>query len=211
MSLYVNEIFYFLQGETSICGFPSLFIRLAGCNLDCVYCDTAHAKSRDNSKLMSIKKIMKVVEEYSYAHHITITGGEPLIQKEISILIQLLCDEFPFVQVETNGSISIAGLDRRAMYIVDIKTPSSGQIDSFNFENIELLKPIDEVKFVIADDNDYVFAKAFIFKHLIVTDAAINFSPAFGLMDYLKLANKILKDGLDVRLNVPLHKVIGLR
>jgi 7-carboxy-7-deazaguanine synthase len=149
MDIYVNEIFYSLQGETSLSGFPSLFIRLAGCNLDCKYCDTAHAKSRENSKLMSIKEIVKIARQHSSTHHITITGGEPLIQTETFKLIQALGNAFFLVQVETNGSISIAKADRRARYIVDVKTPSSGHDDSFNFENIKTLSRHDEVKFVI--------------------------------------------------------------
>ena len=211
MELYIKKIFHSLQGETSLTGFPSLFIRLAGCNLNCKYCDTTHAKSRENSKLMSIDEIMEIAKSYSFVHHITITGGEPLIQKEVFALIKLLCDVSFLVQVETNGSISIAQGDRRARYIVDIKTPSSYEEDGFNFENIEALSGKDEVKFLIADKNDYDFAKEFIQEYLLNTPAIINFSPVYEMMAKEDLANLIIEDSLNVRLNVQLHKIIGFK
>ena len=209
MDIYINKIFHSLQGETSLAGFPSLFIRLAGCNLNCIYCDTTYAKSRENSKLMSIDEIIEIAKQYSFVHHITITGGEPLIQKEAFDLIKLLCNASFLVQVETNGSISIAEGDRRARYIVDVKTPSSGQDNSFNFKNINVLSCNDEVKFVISNQNDYDFAKAFISKHLFETPAIINFSPVFGIMECKSLVDKIIEDDLNVRLNLQIHKLIG--
>jgi len=209
MGIHVNEIFYSIQGETLYAGFPSLFIRLAGCNLNCKYCDTPNAKSRENSKLMSIEEIMGIAANHSFAHHITITGGEPLIQQEVLDLISIFGSLEVLTQVETNGSVSIANSDRRARYIIDIKTPSSGEENSFNFENINALSSQDEVKFVIADENDYDFAKTFIWKHLFPTPAIINFSPVFGVMKEEQLTNLIIKDALTVRLNVQLHKLIG--
>ena len=203
MGININQIFHSLQGETSLAGFQSLFIRLGGCNLNCTYCDTAYAKSHENSKLMSIDEIMAIAAQYSFVHHITITGGEPLIQKEAFNLIRLLCDAF-LVQVETNGSISITEGDRRARYIVDVKTPSSGQDNSFNFENISALSSNDEIKFVISDQTDYDFAKAFIFKYLIKTPAIINFSPVWEMT-----TRKIIEDKLNVRLNIQIHKLMG--
>ena len=147
MAIYVNQIFHSLQGETLLSGFPSLFIRLAGCNLNCRYCDTIYAKSRENSKLMNVDEIVVTASLYTSIHHVTITGGEPLMQQETFSLIKLLCDAFFVVQVETNGSISIAEGDRRARYIVDVKTPSSSQEKSFNLENIKALTSNDEIKF----------------------------------------------------------------
>jgi len=209
MNLYINKIFHSLQGETSLAGFPSLFIRLAGCNLNCKYCDTDYALSRENSKLMSIDEIMEIAKLHSFVHHVTITGGEPLIQKEVFNLIKILCDYFPIVQVETNGSISIAQGDRRVRYIVDVKTPSSSEQNSFNFENINLLNSQDEVKFLIIDENDYNFAKEFIREHLLKTPVIINFSPVWNTIKHHSIVNKILKDNLNVRLNIQLHKLIG--
>jgi 7-carboxy-7-deazaguanine synthase len=210
MNIYVNRIFHSLQGETSLAGFPSLFIRLGGCNLDCVYCDTDYAKSSENSKLMPIDEILEIAKQYSFVHHITITGGEPLMQKETFSLIKLLCDESFLVQVETNGSISIAEGDSRARYIVDVKTPSSGQDNSFNFENLTALSHNDEIKFVIGNQADYDFAKTFISKYLFETPAIVNFSPVFGMMECKHIAHKILEDKLNVRLNVQVHKVIEI-
>ncbi len=203
--LNVNEIFYSLQGETTRTGFPSLFIRLAGCNLQCRWCDTAYA--REGSPV-TIARIIQKIEAYPMLNHITITGGEPLLQKETFVLLHLLCNKNYPLQLETNGSISLARVPQQVHKIVDVKTPSSGHHDAFNFSNIQYLQPHDEIKFVIADDNDYNYSKEFLQKYLAHVPCVVNFSPVWGVMEPQRLAEYILHDRLNVRLNIQLHKLL---
>ena len=209
MSINVSEIFYSIQGETTRTGFPSVFVRLCGCNLDCSFCDTPHAKF--NGELMTAESIIDTINKYSSADHVTVTGGEPLIQENSFVLIKRIIDNGNSVQVETNGSIDLSGLPENARKIVDIKTPSSCEVNSFNFENIDLLKSNDEVKFVISDMADYIYSKNFIKQHLLNTEAVINFSPAFNEIPLIEISELILKDRLNVRLNIQLHKIIGMK
>ena len=205
MALKVHEIFYSLQGETTTSGFTSVFIRLAGCNLDCIWCDTPQAKSGGYD--MTIDEIMAKVESLEPFNHITLTGGEPLIQEEAMELLDRLTDNGYEVQVETNGSVLFDSMPRGVRIIADVKTPSSGQEGSFRIENIRFLKKYDEVKFVIGIMEDYQFAKDFIKAHLAGVECVINFAPATKLMEPWALANLIIKDRLNVRLNVQLHKI----
>jgi 7-carboxy-7-deazaguanine synthase len=205
MALKVHEIFYSLQGETTTSGFTSVFIRLAGCNLDCIWCDTPQAKSGGTD--MIIDEIMAKVESLEPFNHITLTGGEPLIQGEAMELLDRLTDNGYDVQVETNGSVLFDSMPRGVRIIADVKTPSSGQEGSFKIENIKFLKKYDEVKFVIGIMEDYQFAKDFIKAHLAGVECVINFAPATKLMEPWALANLIIKDRLNVRLNVQLHKI----
>ncbi|HOP31058.1 MAG TPA: radical SAM protein [Spirochaetota bacterium] len=205
MALKVHEIFYSLQGETTTSGFTSVFIRLAGCNLDCIWCDTPQAKSGGYD--MTIDEIMAKVESLEPFNHITLTGGEPLIQEESMELLDRLTDNGYEVQVETNGSVLFDSMPRGVRIIADVKTPSSGQEGSFRIENIRFLKKYDEVKFVIGIMEDYQFAKDFIKAHLAGVECVINFAPATKLMEPWALANLIIKDRLNVRLNVQLHKI----
>lgn len=205
MALKVHEIFYSLQGETTTSGFTSVFIRLAGCNLNCIWCDTPQAKSGGID--MTIDEIMAKVESLEPFNHITLTGGEPLIQDEAMELLDRLTDNGYEVQVETNGSVIFDSMPRGVRIIADVKTPSSGEESSFKTENIKFLKKYDEVKFVIGIMEDYQFAKDFIKAHLAGLDCVINFAPAAKLMEPWALANLIIKDRLNVRLNVQLHKI----
>lgn len=205
MALKVHEIFYSLQGETTTSGFTSVFIRLAGCNLNCIWCDTPQAKSGGTD--MTIDEIMAKVESLEPFNHITLTGGEPLIQDEAMELLDRLTDNGYEVQVETNGSVLFDSMPRGVRIIADVKTPSSGEESSFKIENIKFLKKYDEVKFVIGIMEDYQFAKDFIKAHLAGVDCVINFAPAAKLMEPWALANLIIKDRLNVRLNVQLHKI----
>lgn len=205
MALKVHEIFYSLQGETTTSGFTSVFIRLAGCNLNCIWCDTPQAKSGGTD--MTIDEIMAKVESLEPFNHITLTGGEPLIQGEAMELLDRLTDNGYEVQVETNGSVIFDSMPRGVRIIADVKTPSSGEESSFKIENIKFLKKYDEVKFVIGIMEDYQFAKDFIKAHLAGLDCVINFAPATKLMEPWALANLIIKDRLNVRLNVQLHKI----
>jgi len=205
MALKVHEIFYSLQGETTTSGFTSVFIRLAGCNLNCIWCDTPQAKAGGTD--MTIDEIMAKVESLEPFNHITLTGGEPLIQEEAMELLDRLTDNGYEVQVETNGSVIFDSMPRGVRIIADVKTPSSGEESSFKIENIKFLKKYDEVKFVIGIMEDYQFAKDFIKAHLAGLDCVINFAPAAKLMEPWALANLIIKDRLNVRLNVQLHKI----
>jgi len=203
--IVVNEIFYSLQGETTRTGFPSLFIRLAGCNLNCRWCDTAYART---GCTMTIATIVKKIQQYPLANHITITGGEPLIQHGTIALLDILCTHNYPLQLETNGSISLEKVPQPVHRIVDVKTPSSGEEKSFNFTNLQLLQPHDEIKFVIADEVDYNYAKEFIQKYCATICCVINFSPVALTMKPQTLAEYILRDRLPVRLNVQLHKML---
>ena len=205
VTLDINEIFYSIQGETTRTGFPSLFIRLAECNLNCTWCDTAYARTGNP---VTIAHILQIIERYPTLHHITITGGEPLLQKNTLTLLKILCKRYYPLQLETNGSISLEHVPPPVHKIVDVKTPSSGHAGSFDLLNIRFLQPHDEIKFVIADDNDYNYSKDFINKYLKDSPCVINFSPVIGIMEPKQLAEYILRDKLNVRLNIQLHKIL---
>lgn len=208
MQLKVCEIFRSIQGETTLAGFPSLFIRLSGCNLNCAWCDTPYA--REEGEMRSIEDLMKEVQSAGWFHHITVTGGEPLIQEAAPVLIQRLLSSGFSVQVETNGSIDIAGIPLPARRIVDVKTPSSGEQDSFLIDNLTHLTAHDELKIPIADERDFVFAKNFIENHkgIITHGLVINFSPVHGRMDAAKLSEMILDENIEARVNLQLHTLI---
>jgi 7-carboxy-7-deazaguanine synthase len=208
MNLLVKEIFRSIQGETTRTGFPSLFIRVAGCNLNCIYCDTKYARSGGAS--MDLSLILKRIKEFDYFDHITITGGEPLCQKNIIPFMDLLIKEDYNVQVETNGSIDLSGVADKIRKIIDVKTPSSNEAESFNIKNLNYLNSRDEIKFVIFDEDDFYFSKNFIEKYLEKFSGVINFSPGFNHLSYFNMADMILRNNLPVRLNLQLHKIAGL-
>jgi len=205
MKLKVHEIFYSIQGESRTTGFTSLFIRLAGCNLNCSWCDTLKAKTKDSGKEMGIEDIIDAVKKKKPFHHVTLTGGEPFLQEGSLHLLQRLSEEGFMTQVETNGTILFNNIPDRVRIITDIKTPSSGEQGSFNEENLKYLRKFDEVKFVIGIMEDYEYAKSFTKKKLKEIKSAINFSPVLGMIEPWALANLIIKDKLPVRLNVQLH------
>jgi len=209
MSLKVNEIFYSLQGETTSSGFTSVFIRLSGCNLNCTWCDTPSA--RTGGVDMEIEAIIEKVQSLEPFNHITVTGGEPLLQSETLPLLKKLTEHGYNVQLETNGSILFDNLPETVRVITDVKTPSSGQCGSFCMDNIKYLKKNDEIKFVIGIMEDYQFAKDFIKSHLGGLDCVINFTPAAKLMEAWALANLIIKDRLNVRLNLQIHKLANFK
>lgn len=207
MALKVNEIFYSIQGESSYAGRPCVFVRLTGCNLRCSFCDTTYAY--DEGDMMEIGDIFDRVSSYG-CHLVEITGGEPLIQSETPILIQSLIEDGYEVLLETNGTMDISQVDDRCVKIVDVKCPSSGMADKNDPENLNRLKEKDELKFVIGNREDYDFAKKILnYVNLgVFKKNPINFSPVFGLMEPRVLAEWILKDHLDVRLHLQLHKYI---
>ena len=202
----VNEIFKSIQGETSLAGYSSVFVRLTGCNLRCGYCDTTD--SYDKGENLSDEDIIAKIDALAPFHHITLTGGEPLLQKETPALVEKLIHRRRRVRIETNGSIDISCVPPPAERIVDIKTPSSGEEGSFCMNNILHLAGWDEVKFVIADDNDFFYAKDFCEKNFSGSRPIINISPVSGKISPDRCAKLMLEHKLDARLSLQLHKII---
>jgi 7-carboxy-7-deazaguanine synthase len=203
--LRVSEIFYSLQGETSRAGLPTVFIRLTGCPLRCVYCDTAYAFT--GGKNMSLANILQQVAEYRPAY-VTVTGGEPLAQKNCLPLLSALCDAGYLVSLETGGALDISGVDARVMRVVDIKTPASGEVEKNRWENLPLLNKHDEIKFVLCDEGDYQWARQVMQQYRLAEKCMVLFSPVHGEMDATQLAEWILRDRLPVRLQLQLHKIL---
>ena len=203
--LRVSEIFYSLQGETSRAGLPTVFIRLTGCPLRCVYCDTAYAFT--GGKSMSLEDILRQVAEYNPAY-VTVTGGEPLAQKNCLALLAALCDAGYQVSLETGGALDIGGVDARVMRVVDVKTPASGEVEKNRWENLSLLTRHDEIKFVLCDESDYRWAKQILQQYQLAGKCEVLFSPVHDGMDATQLADWILRDRLPVRMQLQLHKIL---
>ena len=204
-SIKINEIFYSLQGESSLVGLPTAFIRLTGCPMRCNYCDTAYAFNE--GKNLRIIDILKEINNFK-TKYVTVTGGEPLAQKLCFDLLSKLCDKGYFVSLETGGAVSIAKVDPRVKIILDIKTPYSGESENNKWNNLSLIKTDDEIKFVIANSEDYEWAKKLIDKENIYSKAQIIFSPVYNKLSTKKLSNWILRDHLPVRMQVQLHKFL---
>jgi 7-carboxy-7-deazaguanine synthase len=205
--LKVNEIFYSIQGESSYAGRPCVFVRLTGCNLRCSYCDTQYAYEEGED--LEIGEIINRITSYR-CRLVEITGGEPLIQKGTPILIQMLLDLGFEVLLETNGSMDISVIDNRCVKILDIKCPSSGEAKRNYLENLKRLQPNDEIKFAIGSKEDYDYAKN-ILSFMNRANGNIKpplLSPVYGRMNPELLAQWILADHLDVRMQIQLHKVI---
>ena len=203
--LKITELFYSLQGETRTAGLPTVFIRLTGCPLRCQYCDTAYAFS--GGKNSSIDEILDSVKKYN-TKYVTVTGGEPLAQKNCLSLLTQLCDRGYLVSLETSGALSIADVDRRVVKVVDIKTPGSLESSKNNFENIEYLLPHDQIKFVICNREDYDWSKKMMAQFRLTEKCEILFSPSYQQLSYQTLADWILADQLPVRFQTQLHKII---
>jgi 7-carboxy-7-deazaguanine synthase len=201
----INEIFKSIQGESTFAGHPCVFIRTTFCNLRCRWCDTAYAFFEGEEK--TLDAIVKHVREFQ-TPLVEITGGEPLLQKEVYPLATRLLDEGFRVLIETGGSLPINLLDPRAIVIMDLKPPSSGMSHTIDWRNIAWLKPQDEVKFVISDPNDFEWAKSVIAENPALNNRALHFSPVFGELEPRTLSEWILKENLPVRLNLQLHKLI---
>ncbi|MGC8555012.1 MAG: 7-carboxy-7-deazaguanine synthase QueE [Candidatus Acidulodesulfobacterium sp.] len=210
--MYVNDIFYSIQGESSYSGYPCKFIRLAGCNLKCGYCDTKEALDMKNSKQFVIDDIIKSAcsSGPDGVKIIEITGGEPMMQNESLELMDRLIKLNYTVLLETNGTINLKKVHKKVIKIIDVKCPSSGFSKEFNYENLKYIGRNDEIKFVIGTDEDYDFAKDFLKINKIKTGKLI-FSAVEGSMSSKELAEKILKDGLNVRLGIQLHKILRLK
>lgn len=204
------ETFTSLQGESTYAGLPCLFIRLAECNLRCSYCDTQHAYAAGTS--VRIDTLVKGASD-SRAEIVEVTGGEPLLQPAFSELAgALLGIPGKTVLVETNGSLDISVVPEGAVTILDVKCPCSGESERMDLANLSRLRYGDEVKFVVMDEEDYQWAKELVLQHdLAARCAAVLFSPVYGQLDSSILAEWILNDELPVRLQVQLHKLLGLR
>lgn len=206
MTLRITEIFYSLQGETRTVGLPTVFVRLTGCPLRCQYCDTAYAFS--GGQIIPIPDILSQVATYR-PRYVTVTGGEPLAQPNCLHLLTALCDQGYDVSLETSGAIDVSGVDPRVVKVVDLKTPGSLEMQRNCYENIPHLNPHDQVKFVLCSRRDYEWARAKLLEFQLerrVQD--VLFSPSHGQLDATELAEWILKDKLQVRLQVQLHKLL---
>lgn len=204
-ALRVSEIFFSLQGETSRVGLPTVFIRLVGCPLRCGYCDTAYAFAGGES--MQLPVILDAVAAYA-PRYITVTGGEPLAQKECLTLLGLLCDTGYSVSLETSGALDVSKVDVRVSKILDIKTPGSGEAGKNCWDNLSYLTRHDELKFVLRDEADYHWAVEIIREHCLELICPILFSPVYGKLDPATLATWVLRDRLPVRVQVQLHKLL---
>jgi 7-carboxy-7-deazaguanine synthase len=205
MTLKIHEIFHSIQGESSRIGLPTTFVRLTGCPMRCVYCDTAYAFSGGSN--MSLADIMLKVAELG-APYVTVTGGEPLAQKECHGLLTALCDAGYSVSLETGGAMDIRAVDSRVSVILDIKTPGSGELAKNLWSNLALLKASDEVKFVLCDRADYDWAKQQLGEHKLNQTCPVIFSPVYSQVNPSDLAAWVLADKLPVRMQVQLHKIL---
>ena len=206
MTILVNEIFYSIQGESIYSGRPCIFVRLTGCNLRCTYCDTRYAY--EEGVEMEIAEITRRVAAYN-CRLVEITGGEPLLQTETPLLIHRLLENGYEILMETNGSLDISEVDARCIKIVDIKCPSSDASEKNDLENLKRLNPKDQIKFVIGNRTDYVYAKKTIeLNRPDFPEDHILFSPVSGKMPPADLAEWILEDNLNVRLHIQIHKII---
>lgn len=205
----VCEIFYSIQGEGELAGYPTIFIRLTGCNLRCRYCDTEYAFYE--GKEMGIDDIIERIKRYR-SRYVCVTGGEPLLQREVLDLMETLLEDGYIVSLETNGSISLEDVCMRLgkygdnfIISMDIKCPSSGMSERMRLENIDLLRENDQLKFVVLDEDDYNYAKDIISRYR--PRCKIIIQPVWGT-DVRKIAELMLKDGLQARLSLQIHKII---
>lgn len=205
MTLRIYEIFHSLQGESTRIGLPTVFIRLTGCPMRCTYCDTAYAFSGGGN--MSMDEILTQLASFN-TPFVTVTGGEPLAQKACLTLLTRLCDAGYNVSLETGGARDIEAVDRRVSVILDIKTPESGELQNYRWENLQHLKPADEVKFVLCSRADYEWAKQTLAEHQIADKCSVLFSPVYQQVNPTELAEWILQDQLPVRMQIQLHKLL---
>ncbi len=204
-TLRITEIFYSLQGESNTVGLPTVFIRLTGCPLRCSYCDTAYAFVGGERK--SLVEIINQVNQYN-TKYVTVTGGEPLAQAACHELMAKLVENNYLVSLETSGALDISSVDSRVTKVMDLKTPSSGEIDKNLYQNIQYLNIKDQVKFVIANIVDFEWSKKMVEKYELVQKCEILFSPVMGEMNPTELAEKIIQDNLPVRFQIQLHKYL---
>lgn len=204
--MIVTEIFKSIQGESNFVGLPCVFVRLTGCNLRCHWCDTAYAFH--GGRKISTNEVLARVQQLG-GKLVEFTGGEPLLQKEVVPLADQLLSLGRQVLIESSGERFVGELPKPVVKIVDVKCPGSGESDKFCFKNFDVMERKDQIKFVILDENDYRYAREFLDRHdLRQRVDEVIFSPVFGQLSPRDLAEWILRDGLEVRLGLQLHKFI---
>lgn len=201
----VHEIFYSIQGESTFAGRPCVLVRLTGCQMRCVWCDTEHAFYEGSWR--TVDEVLGEVARFG-CPLVEVTGGEPLLQPGAFTLLARLCDAGYETLLETGGGVDIGGVDPRVRRIVDVKCPGSGEAAGNRWENLALLGPRDELKFVLAGREDYDFARAVLAAHALAGRCPIHFAPVDGALAPAELAAWILADRLPVRLGLQLHKLL---
>jgi 7-carboxy-7-deazaguanine synthase len=204
-TLRITEIFHSLQGETSRTGLPTVFVRLTGCPLRCGYCDTTYAFHGGTT--LTLDDVLSEVARYQ-TRYVTVTGGEPLAQKNCLPLLSALAERGYSVSLETSGALDVSKIDPRVSRIVDIKTPASGEVHRNRWENVEYLNSRDEIKFVLCGEQDYAWAKEVLLERRLALVCPVLFSPVYGQLEPAALADWILRDRLPVRMQIQLHKVL---
>jgi 7-carboxy-7-deazaguanine synthase len=205
-SLRITELFLSLQGETNTVGIPTVFVRLTGCPLRCVYCDTAYAFS--GGDIQNVQDIVQKVLSFG-VRHVTVTGGEPLAQDACLDLLTELCNERLTVSLETSGALDVSKVDPRVFKVMDLKTPGSGEVHRNLYSNLDHLNPTDQVKFVICNRNDYEWARHKMAEYRLEDQVSeVLMSASHGVLDSRELADWILQDRLKVRLQIQLHKYL---
>ncbi len=204
-ALRITEIFHSIQGESRPIGYPTAFIRLTGCPLRCTYCDTAYAFHGGDR--IAIPDILGQVAAFQ-ARHVCVTGGEPLAQPACLELLTALCDAEYQVSLETSGALDISAVDQRVAVVLDLKTPASGESERNLETNLALLKPKDQIKFVICSRGDYEWSRGQLQNHALAARCEVLFSPAWEQLPARELAEWILADHLPVRFQVQLHKYL---
>lgn len=206
----VFDIFRSIQGESTRAGLAMDFVRLAGCDLECSYCDTPEARDPGAGRDMTVAEVLAALPSPALPC-VEITGGEPMLQIwDVNALAAALLRRGRTVLIETSGAHPIDGLDTRPVRIVDVKTPGSGMAERMLWRNLDLVRPSDEVKFVLTGRGDYEWAKTIVARHGLAGRTTVLFGPATPLLDAASLARWILDDGLPVRLTLQLHKLLGL-
>lgn len=203
--LRITEVFYSLQGESTTVGLPTVFVRLTGCPLRCQYCDTAYAFS--GGELMDISRLLEKIKSFQCAY-VCVTGGEPLAQPDCLILLKELCDEGFKVSLETSGARDITNVDSRVMIVMDLKTPGSGECDKNLLSNLPHLKQTDQIKFVLCSREDYDWACQLMTQYQLNEQTQVLFSPSWTELTPTTLADWIVKDRIDVRFQLQLHKIL---
>lgn len=204
--LRISEIFHSIQGEARTVGVPTVFVRLTGCPQRCSWCDTEYAFQ--GGERMTLADVLAAVDGFG-ARYVTVTGGEPLAQPACLPLLSALCDAGYSVSLETGGAMDIGAVDERVSVVMDLKAPGSGETHNNRLENIALLKPVDQVKFVLADRADYDWARLQLDHHGLAQRVSdVLFSPVHGAVDPAALATWILEDRLPVRFQLQLHKLL---
>jgi 7-carboxy-7-deazaguanine synthase len=203
--LKITEIFHSIQGEGLTAGVPTVFVRLTGCPLRCTYCDTAYAFH--GGEYMDLDRIVDRVRAFD-TRHVCVTGGEPLAQAGSLDLMRMLCDAGHTVSLETSGALDIAAVDPRVTRVLDLKTPSSGEGARNRYENLDLLRAGDQVKFVLMNRADYDWAMSTAAEYALADRVCVLFSPAWGQLDAALLVDWMLADRLPYRLQLQLHKIL---